>query len=174
MVFGFDKLTFVTVRDYDHNRYYRGQIGENGGPWNGFALYSLGTVQNNPVNPAYSTELHSVYSDALPAEDLIVLRPNQYQSGRAHITIHNWTGRPAIPVDVGSVLNPGDAYALYDATHLSGGPIAAGNYSGGPIEIPMNLSSVDTPIGLSSGLERFKNTAPDFGVFLLKKVIDYK
>jgi hypothetical protein len=169
MVFGFDVLTNVTARDYNHNKYYRGEIGENGGTWNGFTLYSLSTIQNNPNNPAYNTELNSVYYDVLPAEDLIAVQPNPYQSGRAHITIHNWTGRPKIPVDVSSILKPGDAYALYDVTHFSGGPIVVSQFSGAPIEIPMNQSNVDTPIGLTSNLGRFQNTAPDFGVFLLKK-----
>jgi len=172
MVFGFDVLTNVTARDYDQNKYYLGEIGENGGTWNGFTLYPLSTIQNNPFNPAYSTELNSVYYDALPTEDLIVVQPNPYQSGRAHITIHNWTGKSKVSVDVSSILSPGDMYELYDVTYLSGGPIIASKYSGAPIEIPMNLSNVDMPIGLTSGLDRFKNTAPDFGVFLLKRVTE--
>ena len=172
MVFGFDKLTNVTVRDYDNNHYYRGEIGENGGTWNGFTLYSLSTIQNNPHNPAYNTEQHSVYHGALPTGELIVVKPNPYQSGRAHITIHNWSGKTKIAVNVSSILKSGDTYALYDVTNLSNGPIVTAKYTGAAIEIPMNRSKVDTPIGLTSNLDRFKNTAPDFGVFLLKKVTE--
>ena len=169
MVFGFDKLTFVTTRDYDNNKYYLGQIGENGGSWNGFTLYTLSQIQNNST-AAYRTELNSVYYSALPSSDMVVVRSNPYQSDRAHITIHNWTGKQKISVDVSSILVSGDTYGLYDVTYLSGGPIVTGKYSGAPIEIPMNQSKVDKPIGLTGNLSRFKNTAPDFGVFLLKKL----
>ena len=169
MVFGFDALRFVTTRDYDNNKFYLGQIGENGGSWNGFTLYTLSQIQNNST-VAYRTEQHSTYYSTLPKEDMIVVQPNPYQSGRAHITIHNWTGKTNISVGVGSVLKRGDKYALYDVTCLSGGPIATGKFSGTAIKIPMNLSNVDKPIGLTANLSRFKNTSPDFGVFLLKKL----
>ena len=64
----------------------------------------------------------------------------------------------------------GDKYALYDVTSLSTGPVLQGTYGGGAIEVPMNLTTVDKPLNLTDGLDRFKNTAPDFGAFMLLKI----
>jgi len=40
-------------------------------------------------------------------------------------------------------------------------------YKGGAIEVPVNLTTVDKPLNIT---DRFKNTAPDFGVFMLLKI----
>ena len=162
IVVGYDVYERVDIREYDNNTYYRGEIGENGA--NGFTHYSLSAIQS------YGQELNSAYYNSLPVQNHIILRSSRYEAGRAFITIYNWEGKTNAAVDISSVLNAGDKYALYDVTSLSTGPVLQGTYGGGAIEVPMNLTTVDKPLNLTDGLDRFKNTAPDFGAFMLLKI----
>jgi len=62
----------------------------------------------------------------LPVQNLVSMRPSRYESGRSFVAIYNWDGKTNVEVDISSVLNVGDKYALYDITGLSTEPILQG------------------------------------------------
>jgi hypothetical protein len=72
-----------------------------------------------------------------PPGALVVVRPNRYDPGRAHVAIYNWDHKPAVAVDPKGFLKAGDSYRLLDPRHFFGKPVAEGVYHGGPIPAPV-------------------------------------
>jgi hypothetical protein len=101
-----------------------------------------------------------------PSGKKVLVRANEYEKGRAEITVFNWDKAGTVDADVSSVLKAGDAYELRDAQNYFGKPAAAGTYAGGSISIPMTGLSVAAPIDLK-GYETPPHTAPEFGAFVL-------
>lgn len=100
----------------------------------------------------------------LPRETRVFVRPNRYESGRAHIVVYNWSRRPDVPVDVSDILRRGDHYVVHNVQDVFGTPVASGVYRGAPIRVP--LTGVEPPraTGRPGTPPR---TGPDFDVFLL-------
>jgi hypothetical protein len=94
----------------------------------------------------------------------VVIRPNRYQAGRAHIIVYNWTGRDSMAVDVSAILSPGMEFEIRKAEDYFGIPVLAGTYDGKPLRLPMTELSVAQPIGYDFTAS---STAPKFGVFVL-------
>lgn len=68
-------------------------------------------------------------------DNLIVVRPNRYQPGRANIVIFNWQRKPQAAVPVGETLKPGDRYQLRNPRDFFGKPLAEGVYDGKPLTV---------------------------------------
>lgn len=103
---------------------------------------------------------------ALP--NRVILRPNAYEKGRAHIVAYNWEKRGAITVDLSkSGLAHGQAFEIRNVQNYFGAPLVTGSYdSGRPgVSLPMTETSVTPPIGF----ERYPiaSTLPEFGAFVL-------
>jgi hypothetical protein len=97
----------------------------------------------------------------------IFVRPNAYEEGRANIVVLNFEGRESVSVDVGDVLNVGDAFELRDAQNFFGSPALSGTYHGGALEVPMDASEVVEPVGDLDGEYVNGHTSSEFGVFIL-------
>ncbi len=106
---------------------------------------------------------HSTESVGKPA-DRVFVRPNQYESGRANITIYNWSQSGSVNVDVSGILNSGDIYELHSAQDYFG-DVTVATYQGGPLSIRMTGRSVASPISGHAGVSTF----PEFGAFVLIK-----
>jgi hypothetical protein len=99
----------------------------------------------------------------------VFVRPNEYESGRAHIIVYNWDRLESVSVDLSrSGLDKGAAYEIRDVQDLSGSPVAAGFYTGDPVEIPMTRKAVTQLLG--DVLHRPGHTDREFGVFLIRKI----
>ncbi|MEP6802077.1 MAG: hypothetical protein ABJC07_09075, partial [Acidobacteriota bacterium] len=98
-----------------------------------------------------------------PSAARVFLRPNQYESGRANITVLNWGDAPAVSIDLSSVLSPGAAYEIRNAQNFFGSPVLRGTYDGSPISLPMTGLSSALPTGFSTP----PTTGPRFNVFIL-------
>jgi hypothetical protein len=102
-----------------------------------------------------------------PTDPKVFLRPNQYEPGRANVTIYNWDRRPVVhlsPQDLQAVgIRPGDRWELRSVQDYFS-DILTGTYEGSGIDVPMTGRSVAQPMGLS-----FKppSTFPEFGAFVL-------
>jgi hypothetical protein len=102
-----------------------------------------------------------------PRSSKIFVRPNQYEAGRANITVYNWLNQDQIVLTAedlkGVVIQAGDRYELHNAQDYFN-DVVSGVYDGKQIEIPMTGHSVAQPLGLS-----FKpaTTFPAFGAFVL-------
>ena len=72
-----------------------------------------------------------------PAGTRVILRPNKYDPRRAHLAVLNWDRRPAVEVDAGAFLKPGEAYRLHDPRDLFGPPVVSGTADGRLLRVPM-------------------------------------
>jgi hypothetical protein len=67
----------------------------------------------------------------------VEIRPNKYDPDRFHVVLFNWNRGPSVDLELGSVLNSGDAYRIMDPCKFSGEPITAGSFDGKPIPVCM-------------------------------------
>ncbi|MCR4412060.1 MAG: hypothetical protein NUV77_06490, partial [Thermoguttaceae bacterium] len=65
----------------------------------------------------------------------VIVRPNRYDAGRAHVIALNWARQPTVEVLPTALLRPGDRYRLLDPRNVYGQPVAAGTFEGKPIRI---------------------------------------
>jgi hypothetical protein len=87
--------------------------------------------------------------------------------GRAHIVIYNWGLAASVPVDLSSVLAPGDRYAVWNVQDLfAANPVVSGVYDGGAVSMPMTGVAPPPPLG---GARIPPRTAPEFDVFVVQK-----
>jgi hypothetical protein len=102
-----------------------------------------------------------------PKTNQIFVRPNQYEAGRANLTIYNWALQEVVAItaeDLKDVaIKPGDHYELRNAQDFFGEPIQ-GVYDGEKIEVPMLNHAVAQPLGLPFIPN---STFPEFGAFVL-------
>jgi hypothetical protein len=95
----------------------------------------------------------------------IFVRPNQYESGRAHITVYNPSVQPEAWVDLSGILTPGDTYVLRDVQNYFA-PVRKAVYLGGAISLPLGPGTVTPPIGHDGPIA---DTGPTFKVFVLTR-----
>ena len=104
-----------------------------------------------------------------PAEPKVFVRPNDYEPGRANITIFNWPKAETVAIDVSSTdLRPGMPYEVRDVQNLFCKPVISGVYDGKSVSIPMVGLTVAPPEGLDPNLYPTpEHTGPEFGAFVL-------
>ena len=149
--------------DIDSDTYYNAtQIG-----WHGGNIGLQGMQQ-------HGYEAHGAFYKSGPTENEIFVRANKYEKGRANIMVYNYACADKVSVDLSGVLEKGDHYEIRDVQHYRGDPAVSGVYRGKLIELPMNLTAVDTLIGDFTGnyhpkiLER--NHSPvTYGAFIVRK-----
>jgi hypothetical protein len=93
----------------------------------------------------------------------IVVRPNKYERGRAHIAIYNPAGFDAVSVDVAGILQIDDRYEVRNVHDVLGPPLLSGIYSGGALVLPMT----NVPPPPAAGRGQGPVTGPYFNTFLL-------
>jgi hypothetical protein len=114
---------------------------------------------------------NNVVLTARPAEAKYFVRPNDYEKGRANITIYNWPKKDKVAVDIAPAgLKRGQGYELRDAQNFYGKPVLAGKFDGKALEVPMTGLTVAAPEGLPATYKTPEHTAPEFGVFVLLPV----
>ncbi len=104
----------------------------------------------------------NTYFSSRPTGVKVFIRPNQYEAGRANITVFNWAAQSTVSVDLSGVLTPGQGFEIRNGQDVLGAPVVTGTYDGSPIALPMNLTPA-APIGWPTP----SNSGPDFNVFLL-------
>ena len=67
--------------------------------------------------------------------DRIAVIPNEYEPGRGHVAIFNWSLSSTVTVDLSSVLSNGANFQVLDPRNM-GSPVLTGTYSG-----PVNIST---------------------------------
>lgn len=69
-----------------------------------------------------------------------ILRPNAYDTNRAHLVVFNWQGASEVEVDLEGFLRPRDRYRLLDPRNVYGSPVlsgAVGTEGEGVVRIPV-------------------------------------
>ena len=107
----------------------------------------------------------STFSTASPGTKIVV-RPNQYEPGRAHVIIYNWDNAPTVNVDLSGVLQSGQAYEIRNVQTLAAPPVASGTYTGGSITLPMAAVTPPPPLGTTEFPAL--STGTQFHVFLVR------
>ena len=108
------------------------------------------------------------YAGSAPTGVKLVVRPNQYEPGRANIIVYNWAQQSTVSVDVSGILDRGDRYVVQNAEDFYGPPIASGIYKGQPLELPMVSITPPSPVGAVTA-QPAPVTGPTFNVFVLMK-----
>ena len=105
----------------------------------------------------------NTYFSGRPTGQKIFVRPNQYEPGRANITVYNWDRAATASVSLEGVLDKGTAYEVRNAQDFFGAPVLSGTYQGGAIAIPLSGLTATVPVGRPAPAA----TGPDFQVFVL-------
>ena len=121
---------------------------------------------NTVVGDVSGTSSSGISTVGNPSGARVFVRPNEYEDGRANITVYNWDQRATVDVDLSSVLTAGAAYEIHHVYDLFGAPVASGTYTGAPIKIPMKAVTAPRPIG-GEALNAPITLGPEFGVFLV-------
>lgn len=108
------------------------------------------------------------YAGDAPTGVKVVVRPSQYERGRANIIVYNWAQQSTVGVDVSGVLKLGERYVVQNAQDFYGPPIASGTYWGGALQLPMASVASPSPIGVTTA-QPAPVTGPTFDVFVLMK-----
>lgn len=104
---------------------------------------------------------------AKPTSNIISVRANQYEAGRANIVIYNYQMLNSVTVSPGNIgLNAGDQYELHNVQNFYG-DVITGTYNGTSIAIPMSGHTVAKPVG--TGFTAPASTFPAFGAFVITK-----
>jgi hypothetical protein len=93
--------------------------------------------------------------------------PSLRDADRAHIHVLNLPGASSVNVDVSGFLEIGDGYEIYDGFNYGGAAVASGTCLGTTIPVPMDLTTVQTPVGTILGSAVHPN--PYFGAYVLVK-----
>jgi hypothetical protein len=108
---------------------------------------------------------NSQYVAGHPNGAMVVVRPNRYERGRAHIIVYNWDLQDTVEADVSQVVPLGARYEVRNVQDYFGAPVASGTYDGQPIRLPMEDMQPAPPSG--AWVPRQAPTGPVFNVFVL-------
>ncbi len=123
--------------------------------YGGLSGFAIGDYPNNTV------------LSARPGSAQVFVRPNQYESGRASVTVFNWAHADSVAADVSGVLSRGDRYEIRSARNFFGQAVSAGIYAGGSVSIPLTALTAAAPIGVTLPTPG----ASDFQVFVLRTLV---
>jgi hypothetical protein len=105
------------------------------------------------------------YETNAPTWTRVFVRPNRYESGRAHIIVYNFDSKKKVSVDLSSVFSVGDNYEIRDAQNYGGAPVASGTYNGEPIQLSLAERTSPAPLGFNFTP---RHMGPEFSVFVAK------
>ncbi len=166
---GFTNISGTVV--WDFNQYYKQNFGSGR---NYYFQLDTNTFLGAGWTNATGFDVHSFFNSAgypltgSNPPDLVVVRPNAYEAKRGHVIIYNFTGSNNVPVDVSSILAPGDNYVVRSALNYFAGPVLSGIYAGGTISLPMtNQTLAVDPYYANPG--GFYNTTTNFNAFVVMK-----
>lgn len=114
----------------------------------------------------------SAVSPSLPSGVQVLVRPNKYELGRAHIVVFNWERTAQVSVDLaGTGLKTGQQYEVRDVQNFWGAAVLKSTFSdpqtGNVVSLPMRLTEVLTPINWTFTPP---HTSAEFAVFVVLPV----
>jgi hypothetical protein len=108
----------------------------------------------------------NTFHTTTPTGTIVRVRPNKYETGRAHIAVYNWGRASVVPVNISaSKLPVGAAYEIRDAQNYFGRPVVTGTYDGRPVNLVMSGLSAAAAVGNVPSAA--KHTAPEFAAFVV-------
>jgi hypothetical protein len=107
----------------------------------------------------------STFTKSAPTEMRVIVRPNPYESGRAHVAVLNPGGLAEVDVDLSKVLKQGQEFRIVSAKDIYGPPLVTGTYDGKPVRLAMKPISPPSPVGMPD--VNLPVTEPHFGAFVV-------
>lgn len=99
-----------------------------------------------------------------PPTDVVKVAANEYEAGRAHVTILNHQSAATVAVDLDGVCEPGQDYELTD---IESGAVTPFSYNGSGLTVTMARPQALDPIG--GAIRDTRRTGVRFGVFLVRR-----
>ena len=154
----------------DYNQYYGGSefIGN-------FA--NISRIGWNTMTATYGWEAHGAFhTNTLPTANVIVLRTNKYERGRAHLIVYNWQSNSTINVDISNIgLAQGQSFEVRDVQNYLGTPALSATYDAAHpnITVPLTLTNVTPLMGIQTHFRRDPNvhTSSLFNTFVILPVV---
>lgn len=149
----------MPVIEWDDNKYY----GNN--------FWAGGELNFEAWKAATGFDISSTCTDGLPSENIIDVRANKYQAGRANVIVYNHESLDTVLVDMTGVLQIGDSYIVRDVENYFE-PIYSAVYDGNPIPLDMTTTAISAVIGdhqhlIDNGV--LEHTPPEFGCFVVER-----
>jgi hypothetical protein len=111
-------------------------IGLNGGNFLTFANWRAQT----------GFDAASTYDNIAPTGQHIVVHRNEYEAKRANVAVYNYSGAATAPVDLSTILKPGDYFEVREVQNYFGPPVLSGSYTGGTLNFPMAAVTAPPPL----------------------------
>ena len=103
-----------------------------------------------------------------PANNVVQVLTNKYDSGRAHVIVYNWENAETVAIDASSFLLQNLPFEVRNAQDYFGAPVLRGIFNGGFIELPMNNLPVSKPLAMNCPV----STGPEFNVFIIQPYVE--
>ena len=136
-------------------------------PWSSVTMTdnTFFSAPTGEIDPA--AHPRNAYLDAPPTENVVRVRANRYEPGRAHVVVYNWEDADTVAVDLGEAIEPGTAFEVRNAQAFWDAPVATGVFDGGALELPM-AEVVPSPANvLPDDLMATERTGRAFHVFVV-------
>lgn len=107
----------------------------------------------------------SSFEDRAPAGVQVIVRPNRYEKGRAHVVIYNWDFHDFVDVNLREVPGLSRGFRLLNAQDYWGKPVLSAPAGTHSIRVSMKPGNLTKPVGM----EHFELpvTQPLFGVYVV-------
>jgi hypothetical protein len=104
----------------------------------------------------------------LPTDNHIVVQPNQFEKGRAHVVIYNWQGLSTVRVDLARTgLADGQNFEIRNAEDFFGKPRYQGTYRAASPTADVDLQTRDIPPPIGDEDLRIVSTLPEFAALVV-------
>jgi hypothetical protein len=128
----------------------------------GVGYVSFATYRTNTGFDAASS------ATAANMPDTVVVIPNEYETGRAHVIIYATSNPLTIDVDLATTgLSDGQPYTIKNAFDYFGGNVATGTYDAGDTTITLTLADMDSVATATGHSFTPASTSPDFAALVV-------
>ncbi len=107
----------------------------------------------------------STFTKGSPSKLRVIVRPNAYEPGRAHVAVLNPQKLSEVEVDLSRVLKPGQRFRVVSVKDVFGEPLVSGLYDDRPVRVPMKPIKPPPPIGMPNA--ELPVTEPQFAAFIV-------
>jgi hypothetical protein len=105
---------------------------------------------------------------AVNLPDTVVVVPNEYEAGRAHVIIYATSNPTTVNVDLSTTgLTNGQAYTIKNAFDYFGSNVTAGTYNSGAPTITITLADADSVATPTGRVFTPATTVPDFAALVV-------
>lgn len=138
---------------------------------NGALTFDGGRIDNPPSQQPNTSKWSpvTVVSPALvnPGTLGVYVYPNEYEAGRANITVFNPRDLETVEADCTGIVGASDPWYLYDGFNPLAGPVSSG--TGPTVTVPMTGLTCRTPAGVAAPT----HPCPKFGAFVVRPVASW-